>query len=179
MIRLFKDIQAKALVKSNSNKSFIVAYVKSLLDVNTWIVIIYRLSSFFVKIYLYPVAKIFWLINRILFTVDIDPRADLAGGLMIVHGMNIVIGHEVRSKGKLKIYQGATIGGNSGKRKVVEGVNTGQPVFLDDVIVGINSCILGPVFVKEKCIVGTGAIVTKDVPANSIIVSVNKLISKK
>lgn len=179
MIRLIKDIQAKAMVKSNSNKFFIVAYVKSLLDVNIWIVIIYRLSSLFVKIYLYPVAKLFWLINRILFTVDIDPRADLAGGLMIVHGMNIVIGHEVRSKGKLKIYQGATIGGNSGKRRVVEGVNTGQPVFLDNVIVGINSCVLGPILVEKDSVIGTGAIVTKDMPAHSIVISVNKLVSKK
>lgn len=33
---------------------------------------------------LYPDSKLFWLVNRIIM-VDIDHRADLAGGLMLVH----------------------------------------------------------------------------------------------
>ncbi|WP_430815369.1 serine O-acetyltransferase [Carboxylicivirga sp. RSCT41] len=177
MIRIFKDIQAKASIKAVRTRYRFFAVLKTLLDVNVWIVIIYRLSSIFSKLKLYPVSKLFWLFNRIIFTVDIDPRADLAGGLMLVHGMNIVIGHEVRSQGKLRIFQGATVGGNSGKSRVINGEMIRQPIFYDDVTVGINSCVLGPVTIGENSIVGTGAIVTKDVPSNSTIVSVNKVIA--
>lgn len=175
-MRFITDIQAKACVKSQSDKMSILGFIKAVLDVNTWIVLIFRVSTFFVFIKCYPISKLFWFINRLLFTVDLDPRANLAGGLMLVHGMCIVIGHEVKSKGILKIYQGATIGGNHGKRKVIDGFSTGQPVLCNNVIIGINSCVLGPIIVGENSVVGTGAIATKDVLENVTVVSVNKVI---
>ena len=74
-------------------------------------VCLYRLSSFFYKVHLSIFAKIVWYINRIIFNVDIDYRADLAGGLVLVHGIGIVIGKTVISKGRLVIYQNVTLGG--------------------------------------------------------------------
>jgi len=63
-------------------------------------------------IHLIPVAKLIWYMNRLLFHCDIDYRADLAGGFMIVHGLGIVIGSGVKSNGRLKVYQGVTLGGD-------------------------------------------------------------------
>lgn len=176
MCKLLLDIKAKALIKSKNNKHELSSYIKALLDANTWIVIIYRFSSMFIFLRLYPVAKVFWLVNRILFNIDIDPRANLAGGLVLIHGMGIVIGHEVKSVGTMKVYQGATIGGNVGKREVINGVNTGQPVIEPNVTIGINSCILGPIKIGHDSIIGTGAIVTKDVANNAIVIGVNKVL---
>jgi len=47
--------------------------------------------------------------------VDIDYRADLAGGFMLIHGLGTVIGKNVISRGKLKVYQHVTLGGGNGK----------------------------------------------------------------
>ena len=175
MCRLYSDLVTNAERKTNDSKHFVAAYVKVLLDVNFWIISIYRLSHLFVKLRLYPISKLFWLFNRIVFTVDIDPRADLAGGLVLVHGMGIVIGHEVITKGKLKIYQGVTLGGNIGKRKIIGGIDTGQPVIDANVIIGINACVLGPVKINPNSIVGTGAIVTKDIPSDVLVLGVNQI----
>lgn len=178
MNRLLLDIKAKALLKSKNNKYQLVGFIKALLDINTWIIIIYRLSNIFADLRLYPFAKVFWIINRILFNVDIDPRANLAGGLVLIHGMGIVIGHEVKSLGMMKIYQGATIGGNMAKREDIDGVNTGQPVIEPNVTIGINSSILGPIKIGQDSIIGTGAIVTKNVKRNTVIIEANKIIER-
>ncbi|BDD05963.1 serine O-acetyltransferase [Aureibacter tunicatorum] len=173
-MKIVEDYFSKFESKKNS-KSLVKGLVV-LLDVNFWIVIIFRISSFFSTIKMYPLAKVFWLINRVLFSVDIDPRARLAGGLSLVHGIGIVIGHEVRSLGRLKIYQGVTLGGNYGKVREIKDEFTGQPVIDDNVIVGINSTVLGPVLLGKNSKIGTGAIVTKDVTENTTIVGVNKSI---
>lgn len=80
-------------------------------------VALYRLSSFLYHNRLDILAKLVWYINRIIFSVDIDYRADLAGGFVLIHGLGTVVGKDVVSKGKLTVYQGVTIGG-SGKSKV-------------------------------------------------------------
>ena len=110
--------------------------------------------------------------------MDIDPRADLSGGLVLIHGMNIVIGHEVRSLGRLTIYHGTTLGGNFGKRRNILGIETGQPVLDDNVIVGPGSSVLGPVYVGKNVIIGANAVVTRDVPQSTIVVGNNRYIEK-
>lgn len=178
MNRFIEDLRVKVEIKKGMRSVTLVAYIATILDSNVWIVAIFRLSSFFSKIRFYPLAKIFWLINRILFSVDIDPRADLAGGLILIHGIGIVIGHEVKSLGELKIYQGVTIGGNSGKRKDLNGKLRGQPLIEENVTLGIDSKILGPVKIGKNAQIGTNAIVTKDVSKNTVIIGNNTILRK-
>lgn len=66
-------------------------------------VVLYRLSSFFYKIKCSVLAKFVWYINRVVFSVDIDYRANLAGGFVLVHGLGTVIGTGV------KIYANAMV----------------------------------------------------------------------
>ena len=42
------------------------------INVGFYINIIYRISQFLYLIKLYPIAKVFWLLNRIIFSVDIE-----------------------------------------------------------------------------------------------------------
>lgn len=178
MYKIILDINAKLKEKKKISSNLLVAYLKVFLDLNTWIVVIYRISSIFIQLRLYPLAKIFWLINRILFTVDIDPRSELSGGLVIIHGMCIVIGHEVKSVGKLTIFQGVTIGGNYGKKANINGIITGQPYFEGNVILGTDSCVFGPVLIKNNSLIGAKAIVTKDVPENSLVLGNNQILKR-
>lgn len=141
--------------------------------------VFFRASSFFYKIKLVPISRIFWLINRILFSIDIDPRATLKGGMVILHGSGIVIGKSVLAMGDFKIYQGATLGGNNNKKRIIDDVIHSQPILKENVTIGINAAVLGPVILNNYCSVGANAVVTKDVPANAVVVSNNLILKSK
>ena len=149
----------------------------TLLNINFHININFRLSHLFYKIKLYPLAKIFWLFNRILFSVDIEPGANLAGGFVIIHGIGLVIGKYVESLGPLKVYHGATIGANSLKANEVDGKKITMPKIDSNVIVGINSVVIGPIYIGKDARIGSNAVVTKDVEQDAIIVGVNRNIN--
>ena len=69
-------------------------------------VLLYRVANFFARNKLGIIGKLFWYLNRILFAVDINEKANLASPFVLVHGIGIVIGAHVQSEGLLKIYQG-------------------------------------------------------------------------
>lgn len=127
-------------------------------------VCLYRLAGLFNSIHLSVVAKIIWYLNRMLFHVDIDYRADLAGGFFLVHGLGTVIGKSVKSYGRLTVFQGVTIGGNNGRTRTEKNGNIiGQPVFGEGVIVFANACVVGPIYIGDNEIVKAGTVVSKDV----------------
>ncbi|UBM58078.1 hypothetical protein LAG90_14825 [Marinilongibacter aquaticus] len=147
--------------------------IKPLFKVLLYANLLFRLSNFFYQFKLVPVARLFWFLNRIIFAIDIDPRAQLNGGMVILHGAGIVIGRYVLALGDFKIYQGATLGGNNGKHIKVGGAKFSQPIVKKDVVIGINSVVIGPVTLNSGCRIGANAVVTKDVPENMIIVGNN------
>lgn len=124
--------------------------------------VLYRLSNVLYKLKLKPLAKVIWYINRMLFSVDIDYRANLAGGLVLVHGIGVVIGKDVVSEGKLKVYQGVTIGG-SGKTKTYRNMQIDMPIIKDNVIIYTDAKIFGPVIINNNSVIKAGVIVTEDV----------------
>jgi serine O-acetyltransferase len=165
-----KDYKAYA-VHTNSK-------IKPLLKINLLCMLFFRISYVFYKIKLLPLSKLFWLINRIVFSIDIDPGAHLKGGVVILHGVGVVIGRYVTAEGDFKIYQGATLGGNNGKESFYNGKAFSQPIIKANCIIGINAVVLGPVILNEGAKIGANAIVTKDVPANSVVVSCNKIVNQ-
>ena len=128
-------------------------------------VCLFRLSNFFYKAHLSFLAKIIWYINRIIFCVDIDYRADLAGGLVIKHGLGIVIGKGVITKGNITIYQGVTLGGNSGIKKQYQGIMIDQPYIEENVTIYTDAKIFGPVVIGKNNIIKAGSILTDDLTA--------------
>lgn len=128
-------------------------------------VCLYRLSNLFYKAHLEIVSKIIWYINRLLFHVDIDYRANLAGGFVLVHGLGTVIGKNVISKGKLKVYQHVTLGGGNGQppRKDPDGVERGMPLFEDGCVIYTGAIVVGGITVRQNSIIKAGSIVTRDV----------------
>ena len=126
-------------------------------------VCLYRLSSFLYRLHLHPFAKIVWYLNRIIFNVDIDYRADLAGGFVLIHGLGTVIGMGVISKGRLTVYQGVTIGGNNDMIRTLEdGKVIEQPLFEDNVTVFTGAMVFGPIIIGTNNIIKAGKIVTSD-----------------
>ena len=130
-------------------------------------VCLYRLSSFLYskKLKFNVLSKIVWYINRLLFHVDIDYRADLAGGGVLVHGLGVVIGKDVKSEGRLYVYQGVTLGGTlyGAFREDSSGKKLRMPLLKDNVRIYTGAIVVGGVIIEENSVVKAGRIVTSDI----------------
>jgi serine O-acetyltransferase len=109
-------------------------------------------------------ARMVSQLSRFLTGIEIHPGARIGEGLFIDHGMGVVIGETTEIGEDVTLYQGVTLGGT--------GKETGKrhPTVQDGVIVGTGARVLGPVVIGEGAKLGAGAIVIKDVPANSTVV---------
>lgn len=109
-----------------------------------------------------------WLANvaRFFTQIEIHPGATIGKGIFIDHGSGVVIGETTEIGDGCTIYQGVTLGGTSlshGKR---------HPTLGRNVVVGVNSSVLGAIVLGDNAKVGGGSVVVKDVPANATVVGV-------
>lgn len=98
--------------------------------------------------------------------IEIHPGARIGRRFFIDHGMGVVIGETSEVGDDVMLYHGVTLGGRtrtSGKR---------HPTLGDGVAVGAGAKILGPVTIGAGSVVGANAVVTRDAPADSILVGV-------
>lgn len=73
------------------------------------------------------------------------------------------------------IYQNVTIGSNMRYNKIQEKwEKVGSPILAKNVIVADGAKVLGPITIGENIVIGAGAIITKDIPANSVAFGVNQ-----
>ena len=151
---------------------------RKIMNIGLWILLLYRISNFFYYNRLFLISKIVWMFNRLLFTVDIDPGAKLAGGVKLVHPMCIVIGREVESEGYLTIYQGTTLGGSNNREYNYKGKTIKQPYILNNVVIYTSSVIIGPLVLGENSTVAANATLSKNLPENSIAFGFNQIKNK-
>ena len=98
---------------------------------------------------------------RFLTGVEIHPGAKIGSGVMIDHGMGIVIGETAEVGDGCTIYQGVTLGGtgkDKGKR---------HPTLGKNVTVGCGAKILGPFKVGDGAKVAANAVLLESIPAQS------------
>lgn len=105
-------------------------------------------------------------LNRFLTGIEIHPAARLGAGLFIDHGMGVVIGETTEVGENVTVYQGVTLGGTSLERK------KRHPTIGNNVIIGTGAKILGPFTVGDNSKIGSGTVVIKEVPPNSVVVGV-------
>ncbi|MDR1405352.1 MAG: hypothetical protein LBJ20_07310 [Candidatus Methanoplasma sp.] len=73
------------------------------------------------------------------------------------------------------IYQNVTVGSNLRYDRIQnEWENVGTPILSENVIVADGAKVLGPITIGENTVIGAGAIVTINIPANSIVYGINK-----
>ncbi|BBO18313.1 serine O-acetyltransferase [Candidatus Brocadia pituitae] len=112
-------------------------------------------------------------INRFLTGVEIHPAAQIGRGVFIDHGMGVVIGETAIIGDGCLIYKGVVLGGTT-IEKVKRHPNLGQKV-----VVGSNACILGNITIGDYARIGSGSVVTKDVPPHATVVGVPGRIIKQ
>lgn len=81
--------------------------------------------------------------------------------------------HIVHAEGSLSIHPDAVIGDRVGvMHNVTIGTNMGPgaPVIGDDVFIGVNATVLGPIRIGDRVRVAANTAVTTDVPSDSVVV---------
>ena len=104
--------------------------------------------------------------SRFLTGIDIHPGAKLGPGLFIDHGMGLVIGETAELGSNVTLYQGVTLGG-TGKEK-----GKRHPTIGNNVVVSSGATVLGSFKVGDNSKIGSGSVVLKEVPPNSVVVGV-------
>ncbi len=98
--------------------------------------------------------------------IEIHPAAKIGKGLVIDHGMGVVIGETAEIGDNCTIYQGVTLGGT--------GKDTGKrhPTIGNNVLVGAGAKVLGPFKVGDNARIAANAVVLSEIPDNSTAVGV-------
>tara|TARA_B100001939_G_scaffold233330_1_gene201070 strand:+ start:200 stop:775 length:576 start_codon:yes stop_codon:yes gene_type:complete len=136
-------------------------------------VFFYKIANFFAIAKFDLVARMISQFARFLTGIEIHPKAKIGKNLFIDHGMGVVIGETSEIGNNVTIYHNVTLGGispsiNSNEQRDVKR----HPTLEDNVVVGSGAQILGPIIIGKNSLIGSNAVVTKDVPEKSIMVGI-------
>ena len=136
-------------------------------------VLFHKIAHFFCIAKFDLVARIISQFSRFLTGIEIHPKAKLGKNLFIDHGMGVVIGETSEIGDNVTIYHSVTLGGISPSIDSNEQRNVKRhPTLKNNVVVGSGAQVLGPIIVGENAKIGANAVVTKDVPENSVMVGI-------
>ncbi len=123
----------------------------------TWAVILYRLANTAHHKGIRPLSRFLFFVNCVLFGAELYPSTVIQPGLVVPHPFGIGVGDGTRIGRRAMILGHVRLGGSGNPRR------PGSPVLGDDVVL-MDSCkVFGPVHVGQRCIVGTNAVVTRDI----------------
>ena len=133
----------------------------------------HRIANFFSKAKFDLVARLISQLSRFFTGIEIHPKAEIGKNFFIDHGMGVVIGETSEIGDNVTIYHATTLGGISPSIKSDEQRYVKRhPTLKNNVIVGSGAQVLGPIIVGENAKIGANAVVTKDVPANAVMVGI-------
>ena len=136
-------------------------------------VFFHQIAHFFCVAKFDLIARIISQFSRFLTGIEIHPKAKIGKNLFIDHGMGVVIGETSEIGDNVTIYHMVTLGGISPSIESNDQRNVKRhPTLKNNVVVGSGAQILGPVIVEENAKIGANAVVTKDVPANAVMVGI-------
>lgn len=144
----------------------------------TFLEVVLGYPGFHALILFHPLAALLWRlemrglarlwanIGRMVTGIEIHPQAKIGRYLFVDHGMGVVIGQTAIIGDECTIYQGVTLGGRGkagpeGKR---------HPTVGDNVIIGANAQVLGPITIGNGARIGASAVVLDDVDSEATMV---------
>ena len=133
----------------------------------------HRIANFFSTAKFHLIARIISQLSRLLTGNEIHTNARVGKNLFIDHGMGVVIGERSEIGDNVTIYDMVPLGG------VAPSINSNDqrnmkthPTIKEDVVIGSGAQVLGPVVVGRGARIGANAVITKDVPENSVMVGI-------
>lgn len=134
-------------------------------------IFLYRLSHLLYKYRIPLLPLLFSRIAQLLYSVDIDYRAVLGPGIVLIHCFGTVIGRATIIEGNCHIFHGVTLG-DRGSEWVGDMIADGHPYIGKNCVLGAGAKLLGPINVGENCVIGANSVVTRDVPRNSVMAGI-------
>ena len=107
-------------------------------------------------------ARVLMQIVRAVTGIEIHPGATIGRRFFIDHGMGVVIGETAEIGDDVMLYHGVTLGG-----RTLQQVKR-HPTVGNRVTIGAGAKVLGPLTIGDDSAVGANAVVTRDVPPESI-----------
>jgi len=123
----------------------------------------YRISFFLSKKGLGFISMVLTRLVQIIYSIDIDYRAELEGGIIITHGVGAVIGESARVGCGTEIYHGVTLGIRG------HGADDNSPSVGRNCTLGTGCKLLGPITVGGGSVIGANVVLTHSVPENSLV----------
>ena len=128
--------------------------------------IAYRVAHYMYTKKLFFLARFISQLSRFFTGIEIHPGATIGRGLVIDHGMGVVIGETAEVGDDVTLYHGVTLGGtgkDKGKR---------HPTVGNNVVIGAGAKVLGPIVIGNDAKVGANAVVVKNVPDGATAVGI-------
>lgn len=128
--------------------------------------VLYRIANYLHHRAIPFLPRLLSHIGRFLTGIEIHPGATLGKGVVIDHGMGVVIGETAIVGDYCLIYQGVTLGGT--------GKETGKrhPTLGCSVVVGAGAKVLGNITIGDYARVGAGSVVLHPVPSSCTVVGI-------
>lgn len=124
----------------------------------------YRIAHFLYVRHFYFLSRFISNIGRNWTGIEIHPGAKIGRGLLIDHGMGVVIGETAVIGDDCNMYHGVTLGG-TGKEK-----GKRHPSVGNNVMIGAGAKCLGNITIGDNAKIGSNAVVITDVPANTTFI---------
>ena len=122
----------------------------------------WKISNWFYRHKLQPVAALGRFIMRVVFSADIPYNLTIGKGTKFPHCALGSLFHPNTVIGKnCMILHGVTVGGKGGCKSL--------PIIGNGVWIGAHAIILGDVRIGDNAIIGAGSVVLKDVQANTVV----------
>mgnify|MGYP004680950051 FL=1 len=128
--------------------------------------IAYRISHYLYINKLFFLARLISQISRFFTGIEIHPGAKIGRGLVIDHGMGVVIGETSKIGDNVLLYHGVTLGGtgkDKGKR---------HPTVGNNVVIGAGAKVLGPIYIGSNSKIGANSVVLNNVPEGATAVGI-------
>jgi serine O-acetyltransferase len=146
---------------------------RTLFEAGYQAVLLYRISNWLYRRTAFRLFSYFFSRFNLWFTgVDIHPGATIGRRFVIPHPVGIVIGGDSVIGDDCVIMHGVTLGAKGHGMK-----GTRHPKVGDRVTIYCNATVLGSIDIGEDSTIGAHALVTKRVPARSVVINKNQPVS--
>jgi putative colanic acid biosynthesis acetyltransferase WcaB len=122
----------------------------------------------------FPYRVFYKIVFQWFFTIDIPWNTRIGKNLTLYHGQALVLNSSVVIGNNCILRHCTTIG----NKQLQDGSFSASPVIGNNVDIGSNVCIIGAIYIKDNVKVGCGAVVTKSISGDCIVVG-NPAVEKK
>lgn len=120
-------------------------------------ILLLRLDIEEIPIIKYIIMPIRLVVINLIYNCEIPKSVKLGQGVRFPHPYNIILHGDVVVGNNVTIYQGVTIASN----EFLD--NNTPPKICDNVLIGSNSVLVGPITIGNNCIISACSLVSKDI----------------